>query len=96
MLLLPVALSLSVVISAALLLWALATQRRSLAYLFKPLTTALLIVLAITAPAPGAEAYRRLVVGGLLFGLAVMLQAHVHYAAVDAENGVGERKPQQD
>ena len=70
MLLLPVALSLSVVISAALLLWALATQRQSLAYLFKPLTTILIIVLAVTAPAPVAEGYRWLVVGGLLFGLA--------------------------
>jgi uncharacterized membrane protein YhhN len=41
-----------------------------LTYLFKPLTTALIIVIALLAEAPASGSYQALVVAGLLFSLA--------------------------
>ncbi len=38
-------------------------------YVFKPLTTVLILLVAVTGP-PGSGAYRHLVIGGLLFSLA--------------------------
>lgn len=63
-------LSLLTAISAALNIMAAYTGPRSAVYVFKPLTTILILLVAITAPTKSAPFYRSAVAVGLLFSLA--------------------------
>ena len=63
-------LSLLVLASTVLLLRAEARGLRRQVYLFKPLTTTLILVLALATPSPVSSAYQTAVVLGLLFSLA--------------------------
>lgn len=56
--------------STGLLLRAEASGLRRQTYVFKPLTTALILVLALSAPSPVSSAYQTAVVFGLIFSLA--------------------------
>lgn len=67
-LLLP--LSLAIALSAAVTVSAEHRGARRAVYLFKPLTTVLILALALAAPEPVSRGYRALVCGGLLFSLA--------------------------
>lgn len=67
---LPLALSLSIAASAAVTIGAEHLQARRAVYLFKPLTTILILALAATAPQPVSRGYQALVCAGLLFSLA--------------------------
>ena len=55
--------------SAGLTIWADANRRQRLFRRLKPLTTALIIAVAVIAPAPVPAAYKILVVTGLAFSL---------------------------
>jgi uncharacterized membrane protein YhhN len=67
---LPLALTLLIAASAALVVWAERRDARRAFYLLKPLTTVLILVLAATTPTPVAGGYQALVCAGLLFSLA--------------------------
>jgi uncharacterized membrane protein YhhN len=67
---LPLALGLLIASSAALTLWAEHRDARRAFYLFKPLTTILILALAAAAPQPVSRGYQALVCAGLLFSLA--------------------------
>lgn len=56
--------------SAVLTIVSDAREWRRGVYVFKPLTTVLILALALVLPVPGAEAYRWMIVGGLVFSLA--------------------------
>lgn len=66
----PFLFSLLALVSAALLLRAEYAGARRQVYLFKPLTTALIVALALAAPSPVSSFYQSAVVLGLLFSLA--------------------------
>jgi uncharacterized membrane protein YhhN len=57
-------------ISAALTIWSGAQARRPLFHVSKPLTTALIILVALVAPTPVPAAYKTLILAGLLCSLA--------------------------
>ncbi|HEX6368158.1 MAG TPA: lysoplasmalogenase [Longimicrobium sp.] len=63
-------LALPVAASAAITIWAEHRGARRAVYVFKPLTTVLILALAATAPHPASRAYQALVCAGLLFSLA--------------------------
>jgi uncharacterized membrane protein YhhN len=63
-------LTLLIAASAALTIWAEHRNARRAVYLFKPLTTVLVLALAATAPQPVWRGYQALVCAGLLFSLA--------------------------
>lgn len=67
---LPLALTLLIAASAALTVWAERRDARRAVYLFKPLTTVLILALAATASTPVSRGYQALVCAGLLFSLA--------------------------
>jgi uncharacterized membrane protein YhhN len=68
----PLALPLTLLIalSAALSIRAEQRQARRAVYLFKPLTTVLILALALAVPEPAGGGYRTLIAAGLLFSLA--------------------------
>jgi len=57
-------------ISAVLAVWSGAKERRPLFRISKPLTTALIILVALVAPTPVPAAYKTLILAGLLCSLA--------------------------
>ena len=59
-----------ILLSAALTIYGQLAGRRALVYIFKPLTTVLVLVLAATLPADPASRYRTAVLVGLAFSLA--------------------------
>ncbi len=59
-----------VLLSAVLTIWSDAKGRRRLFHVSKPLTTALVITVALIAETPVPPAYKTLIVAGLLFSLA--------------------------
>lgn len=63
-------LTLLVALSAALTIWAEARDTRRAVYVFKPLTTILILSLALSAPRAMNGGYGALVAAGLLFSLA--------------------------
>lgn len=63
-------LSIAIGLSAALTVWAEHRGARRAVYLFKPLTTVLILALALAAPEPVSPGYPTLVCAGLLFSLA--------------------------
>lgn len=67
---LPLALTLLVAVSGALTLWDEHRRARRAVYVFKPLTTVLILALAAAAPQPVSRGYQALVCVGLLFSLA--------------------------
>ena len=67
---LPLPLSVAVALSAAATVWAEGRGARRGVYLFKPLTTTLILALALLAPEPVSRGYQALVCAGLLFSLA--------------------------
>ena len=62
-------LSVCALVSAGLAIWSEAKGRRRLFGLTKPLATALIIMVAVIAPAPVPPAYKTLILAGLLFSL---------------------------
>lgn len=62
-------LSVCALLSAALTIWSDAKKRRRLYLVAKPLTTTLIIAVAVIAAAPVPAAYKTLVVAGLAFSL---------------------------
>jgi uncharacterized membrane protein YhhN len=62
-------LSVCALLSAGLTIWSDAKKRRGLYLVAKPLTTTLIIAVAIIAAAPVPAAYKTLVVAGLAFSL---------------------------
>ncbi|MEP0546805.1 MAG: lysoplasmalogenase [Rhodothermales bacterium] len=66
----PLVLSLLVLASTVLLLRAEARGHRQKVYVFKPLATTLILVLALATPSPVSSVYQTFVVLGLLFSLA--------------------------
>lgn len=60
----------AIAVSATVTVWAEHRGTRRIVYLFKPLTTALILVLALAAPDALGERYRLLVCAGLVFSLA--------------------------
>ena len=62
----------AILVSSVLAIWChgLGPDNRWLVYLFKPLTTALILVLALTAPGPLLTRYKLAIVIGLAFSLA--------------------------
>jgi uncharacterized membrane protein YhhN len=56
--------------SAALTITSEYAGQRAAVYVFKPLTTALILLIALTAPGKGAPFYRPAIVAGLLLSLA--------------------------
>jgi uncharacterized membrane protein YhhN len=67
---LTLGLTVAIAVSAVLTIVAEQREMRRGVYLFKPLTTALVLVLAATARQPVSDGYRTLVCAGLLFSLA--------------------------
>ena len=63
-------LSVAVAVSAALTIRAASRGPRAQVYLFKPLTTALILALALAAPGPVIPRYRAALAVGLVFSLA--------------------------
>ena len=63
-------LTLLIAVSAAITTWAEHRNARRAVYLFKPLTTVLILALTATAPQPVSRGYQALVCAGLLFSLA--------------------------
>ena len=63
------ALSLLILLSASLNIYAEYRGPRRLVYIFKPLTTGLIIALAILAPVPLSSFYQTMIVVGLIFSL---------------------------
>ena len=64
-----IVLSACVLLSAGLTIWSDANRRQRLFRVAKPLTTALIIAVAVIAAAPVPAAYKTLVVAGLAFSL---------------------------
>jgi uncharacterized membrane protein YhhN len=64
-----IVLSACVLLSAGLTIWSDAKGRRRLYRLAKPLTTVLIIVVAVVARTPVPAAYKMLITAGLLFSL---------------------------
>jgi uncharacterized membrane protein YhhN len=62
-------LSVCALLSAALTIWSDAKKRRGLYLVAKPLTTILIIAVAVIAAAPVPAAYKTLIVAGLAFSL---------------------------
>ena len=62
-------LSLLILLSASLNIYAEYRGPRRLVYIFKPLTTVLIIVLALMAPEPFSSFYQAMIVVGLIFSL---------------------------
>lgn len=60
----------AIALSAAATMWAEHRGARRIVYLFKPLTTTLILALALAAPDAVSERYRALVCAGLVFSLA--------------------------
>ena len=60
----------AIALSAAVTVWAEHRGARRIVYLFKPLTTTLILALALAAPDAVSERYRALVCAGLVFSLA--------------------------
>lgn len=60
----------AIALCAAVTVWAEHRGARRVVYLFKPLTTTLILALALAAPDAVSEPYRALVCAGLLFSLA--------------------------
>lgn len=60
----------AIALSAAITVWAEQGGARRVLYVFKPLTTALILALALAAPDAASGAYRALVAAGLAFSLA--------------------------
>jgi uncharacterized membrane protein YhhN len=67
---LTIILSLLTLISAAIYIWALYRGPRRLVYIFKPLTTTLILLIALLAVDPPSLQYKILIVSGLAFSLA--------------------------
>ena len=70
---LPATLAAVTVLAGAAAVAAVAAEARGAhraLYVFKPLATALLVLLVVAAPAPPSERYRLLVAAGLVFSLA--------------------------
>lgn len=67
---LPLPLSIAIALSAAVTVWAEHRGVRRAVYVFKPLTTVLILALALAAPDAVSEPYRALVAAGLVFSLA--------------------------
>lgn len=65
-----VALSAAALISAALTIRSQLTHRTYSVYIYKPLTTSLIVVLALARALPGTTTYEALVLAGLVFSLA--------------------------
>lgn len=63
-------LSLLIIVSAALTIYAETRGARRSIYLFKPLTTALIILVALQTKFPVSSFYRRMIVAGLVCSLA--------------------------
>lgn len=63
-------LTIAVTLCAAATVWAEGRGARRGVYLFKPLTTILVLALALAAPEPVSRGYQALVCAGLLFSLA--------------------------
>ncbi|MBK8051661.1 MAG: lysoplasmalogenase [Anaerolineales bacterium] len=66
---LPLILTMLAIISGLLYIWAARAGSARQRYLFKPLTTALILVLAATLTDPVSDIYRWLVVLGILFSI---------------------------
>jgi uncharacterized membrane protein YhhN len=64
-----IVLSVLALVAAALYMKAIYRGPKSQVYLFKPLTTALILAIALLAPDPPSSSYKWLVVAGLLFSL---------------------------
>ena len=60
----------AIALSAAVTVWAEHRGARRVVYVFKPLTTTLILALAVAAPDAVSERYRALVCAGLVFSLA--------------------------
>jgi uncharacterized membrane protein YhhN len=67
---LQLALTIAIALSAAATVWAEHRGVRRAVYVFKPLTTLLILALALAAPDAVSERYRTLVCAGLVFSLA--------------------------
>lgn len=67
---LPLALALPIAASAAATVWAEHREARRAVYVFKPLTTILILTLAATTAQPVSRGYQVLVCAGLLLSLA--------------------------
>jgi uncharacterized membrane protein YhhN len=67
---LPLLLTIAIALSAAVTVWAEHRGARRIVYLFKPLTTLLILALALAAPDAVSGRYRALVCIGLVFSLA--------------------------
>ncbi len=66
----PIILTIPIAISAAVTIRADYQNSRRVVYVFKPLTTLLILLLALLAPAPIDPLYQGLIVAGLIFSLA--------------------------
>lgn len=64
------ALSVAAIGSGLIYIWATYGAHPALRYLFKPLTTALILLVALTLPEPVSPLYRILIATGFLFSLA--------------------------
>ncbi|MCE5260045.1 MAG: lysoplasmalogenase [Chloroflexi bacterium] len=62
-------LSILILVCACLTIYASLTDHRTLQYIAKPLTTALILVMALTLPAANAPTYRQYIAVGLVFSL---------------------------
>lgn len=63
------ALTLAAIISGGVYIWVARAGASTQRYIFKPLTTALILLLALTLPDAASPLYRALVVAGILFSL---------------------------
>lgn len=63
------ALTLAAIISGGAYIWAARAGSPTWRYIFKPLTTVLMLMLTLTLPAPVSSLYRGLVAVGILFSL---------------------------
>ena len=66
----PIILTIPIAISAGITIAADYRGARRVVYVFKPLTTALILLAAALAPAPSDPLYQALIVAGLIFSLA--------------------------
>ncbi len=66
----PIILTIPIVISAAITISADYQNTRRVVYVFKPLTTLLILLVALLAPAPIDPLYQGLIVAGLILSLA--------------------------
>jgi uncharacterized membrane protein YhhN len=65
----PAILTPLILLSAALTIWGAIAGRPTMVYIFKPLTTALIILLSVLLPADPTGRYRLAVIAGLSFSL---------------------------